>query len=118
MTHMTNQDQYASNRAALHQVVPSVIAYRLHPNGFKWSDLLVIHHPSIFRRVKRPTLLPFVRLTLDMKLLPRDHDKILLHQIGYLAQKRLARGLKLNQTEATALIASQLQVRSPLALVD
>jgi urease len=26
-----------------------------------------------------------------------------------LAQKRLARGLKLNQTEATALIASQLQ---------
>jgi len=28
-----------------------------------------------------------------------------------LAQKRLARGLQLNQTEATALIASQLQER-------
>ncbi|TFY82129.1 hypothetical protein EWM64_g1883 [Hericium alpestre] len=44
-----------------------------------------------------------------MRLLPREQDKILLHQVGFLAQKRLARGLKLNQTEATALIASQLQ---------
>ncbi|CDZ97378.1 urease [Phaffia rhodozyma] len=51
-----------------------------------------------------------------MRLLPRDQDKILLHQaspflfaVGFLAQKRLARGLKLNQTEATALIATQLQ---------
>lgn len=32
-------------------------------------------------------------------------------QAGSLAQKRLARGLRLNQTEATALIASQLQER-------
>ncbi len=44
-----------------------------------------------------------------MRILPRDEDKILLHQAGFLAQKRLARGLRLNQTEATALIASQLQ---------
>jgi urease len=34
-----------------------------------------------------------------------------LSQAGFLAQKRLARGLKLNQTEAIALIASQLQER-------
>ena len=33
------------------------------------------------------------------------------HQVGALAQKRLARGLKLNTTEATALIASVLQER-------
>lgn len=32
-------------------------------------------------------------------------------QAGFLAQKRLARGLQLNQTEAVALIASQLQER-------
>ena len=32
-------------------------------------------------------------------------------QAGFLAQKRLARGLRLNLTEATALIASQLQER-------
>jgi len=32
-------------------------------------------------------------------------------QAGFLAQKRLARGLRLNQTEAIALIASQLQER-------
>ncbi|THH04303.1 hypothetical protein EW145_g5626 [Phellinidium pouzarii] len=46
-----------------------------------------------------------------MHLLPREHEKLLLHQAGFLAQKRLARGLRLNQTEATALIASQLQER-------
>ncbi|CAE6512356.1 unnamed protein product [Rhizoctonia solani] len=44
-----------------------------------------------------------------MRIPPREHDKLLLHQLGSLAQKRLARGLKLNHTEATALIASQLQ---------
>ncbi|KZS98634.1 urease [Sistotremastrum niveocremeum HHB9708] len=44
-----------------------------------------------------------------MRILPREEAKLLLHQAGSLAQKRLARGLKLNQTEATALIASQLQ---------
>ncbi|KAI5481304.1 hypothetical protein MNV49_004926 [Pseudohyphozyma bogoriensis] len=35
--------------------------------------------------------------------------QILLHNVGSLAQKRLARGVKLNTTEATALIASVLQ---------
>ncbi|CAE6465966.1 unnamed protein product [Rhizoctonia solani] len=44
-----------------------------------------------------------------MRIPPREHDKLLLHQLGALAQKRLARGLKLNHTEATALIACQLQ---------
>jgi urease len=43
-----------------------------------------------------------------MRLVPRELDKLILHQVGYLAQKRLARGVKLNHTEATALIASQL----------
>lgn len=46
-----------------------------------------------------------------MRLLPRDREKLLLHHAGFLAQQRLARGLQLNQTEAIALIASQLQER-------
>ncbi|KAI0833241.1 urease [Trametes gibbosa] len=46
-----------------------------------------------------------------MRLLPREEAKLLLHQAGFLAQKRLARGLQLNQAEAVALIASQLQER-------
>ena len=41
-----------------------------------------------------------------MKLTPREIDHLLLHQCGFLAQKRLARGLKLNHAEATALIAT------------
>jgi urease subunit gamma/beta len=43
-----------------------------------------------------------------MHLTPRELDKLLLHQAGFLAQKRLARGLRLNYVEATALIATQL----------
>lgn len=43
-----------------------------------------------------------------MKLLPREVDKLALHGAGYLAQKRLARGLRLNYTEAVALIATQV----------
>jgi urease subunit gamma/beta len=43
-----------------------------------------------------------------MHLIPREIDKLTLHGVGYLAQKRLARGLRLNHPEATALIAAQL----------
>jgi len=43
-----------------------------------------------------------------MHLAPREIEKLLLHQAGFLAQKRLARGLRLNYPEATALIATQL----------
>lgn len=43
-----------------------------------------------------------------MHLAPRDLDKLVLHQAGSLAQKRLARGTKLNHPEAVALIATQL----------
>lgn len=43
-----------------------------------------------------------------MHLSPRELDKLTLHQAGFLAQKRLARGLKLNHPEAVALIATQL----------
>jgi urease subunit gamma/beta len=43
-----------------------------------------------------------------MHLSPRDLDKLLVHQAGFLAQKRLARGLRLSYPEATALLASQL----------
>lgn len=64
-----------------------------------------------------------------MRLSPREHEKVALYQVmhdvspiyfaadychrqlGFLAQSRLARGLRLNQAEATALIASQLQER-------
>jgi urease subunit gamma/beta len=43
-----------------------------------------------------------------MHLTPRELDKLVLHQAGVLAQKRLARGLRLNYPEAMALIATQL----------
>lgn len=43
-----------------------------------------------------------------MRLAPRDVDKLVLHNAGFLAQKRLARGVRLNYPEAIALIATQL----------
>ena len=43
-----------------------------------------------------------------MHLSPHDIDKLLLHNAGFLAQKRLARGVRLNYPEAVALIATQL----------
>nr|CAB3470641.1 unnamed protein product [Digitaria exilis] len=43
-----------------------------------------------------------------MRLVPRELEKLALHNAGFLAQKRLARGLRLNYTEAVALIAAQI----------
>ncbi|KAL2253736.1 urease [Sesamum indicum] len=43
-----------------------------------------------------------------MKLAPRETEKLMLHNAGELAQKRLARGLRLNHAEAAALIATQI----------
>jgi urease subunit gamma/beta len=41
-------------------------------------------------------------------LSPQEIDKLTLHQAGFLAQKRLARGTRLNHPEAVALLATQL----------
>ncbi|CAN0215816.1 unnamed protein product, partial [Discosporangium mesarthrocarpum] len=43
-----------------------------------------------------------------MRLAPRELEKIRLHNVGYLAQKRLARGVRLNLPECTALLATQI----------
>ena len=43
-----------------------------------------------------------------MHLTPRETEKLQLHYVGFLAQKRLARGLRLNYPEAVGLIASQI----------
>ena len=43
-----------------------------------------------------------------MHLTPREIDKLVLHGAGSLAQKRLARGLRLSYPEAVALIATVL----------
>jgi len=41
-----------------------------------------------------------------MHLSPHEIDKLLLHNAGFLAQKRLARGLRLNYPETVALIST------------
>lgn len=44
-----------------------------------------------------------------MKLSPREQESLLVFQAGCVAQRRLARGVKLNHPEAVALIACQIQ---------
>ncbi len=43
-----------------------------------------------------------------MRLAPRDIDKLLLHNAGFVAQKRLARGVRLNYPESVALLGAVL----------
>ncbi len=43
-----------------------------------------------------------------MHLSPRDIDKLMLHQAGFVAQKRYWRGLALNYPETVALLSAQL----------
>ena len=43
-----------------------------------------------------------------MRLLPREQDRLLLFLAAELARKRRGRGLRLNQAEATALIADEV----------
>ena len=43
-----------------------------------------------------------------MHLTPRELEKLTLHNAGFVAQKRLARGTRLNQPESVALIATVL----------
>ncbi|GFN92601.1 urease, gamma subunit [Plakobranchus ocellatus] len=44
-----------------------------------------------------------------MRLSPREKEGLLVFQAGTLAQRRLARGVRLNHPEAVALISAQLQ---------
>ncbi|KAF1772151.1 Metal-dependent hydrolase [Phytophthora cactorum] len=46
--------------------------------------------------------------SLKMRLSPREEEHLMLHTAGFLAQKRLARGLRLNYTESVALLATQV----------
>ena len=43
-----------------------------------------------------------------MELTPREKDKLLLFTAGLLAERRLAKGLKLNYPEAVALISCEI----------
>lgn len=52
-----------------------------------------------------------------MRLSPRELEGLLIHQTGFLAQKRLARGLKLNHPEAVALIACQVSAQDARRLL-
>ena len=41
-----------------------------------------------------------------MHLAPREIEKLMLHNAGFLAQKRLARGVRLNYPETVALLST------------
>ncbi len=43
-----------------------------------------------------------------MHLAPREIEKLMLHNAGFLAQKRLARGVRLNYPESIVWIATRI----------
>jgi urease subunit gamma len=49
-----------------------------------------------------------LRMEQAMDLSPREKDKLLIFTAGLVAERRLARGVKLNSPEATALISAAL----------
>lgn len=55
-----------------------------------------------------------------MHLTPKEIDKLLLHNAGFLAQKRYARGILLNYPETVALISTQLLefIREGVSVVE
>ncbi len=55
------------------------------------------------------TLINALSQRINMHLTPRETEKLLLFLAGELAEKRKARGLKLNYPESIALISSRLQ---------
>src|SRR5437764_1121315 len=65
-------------------------------------------HTAISRSAWEPSMPSPRWCSPAMHLSPQEVDKLVLHQAGVLAQKRLARGLRLNHPEAVALIATQL----------
>lgn len=54
-----------------------------------------------------PTL-KFKERTDDMRLNPKEQEKLMLHMAGELAKQRKDRGLKLNYVESIAYISSEL----------
>src|SRR5437870_7531275 len=55
-----------------------------------------------------PVGVSFLSRSAAVHLTPREVDKLLIFSAGELARKRRARGLKLNHSEAVALIASEI----------
>lgn len=57
-----------------------------------------------------PTLPVFFEITkgIEMELTPREKDKLLVFTAGLLAERRKAKGLKLNYPEAVAYISSAI----------
>ena len=62
--------------------------------------------PALTGRETPPAHLEHLKEGIDMELTPREKDKLLIFTAGLLAERRLARGLKLNYPEAVAFITA------------
>lgn len=81
-----------------------------HHNGAVFMPCHVMHNNGVQRggqsgRVEEKNLRHGFCIKQSMELTPREKDKLLLFTAGLLAERRKARGLKLNYPEAVALIS-------------
>ncbi len=75
-----------------------VMSNSRHKTARPWNSL------PVFGRPLRPRGLIWKRS--DMELTPREKDKLLIFTAALLAERRMARGLKLNYPEAVAYISA------------
>ena len=68
--------------------------------------LLTTGNPAATTRLDKLFFLQRNLETMQMELTPREKDKLLIFTAALLAERRQARGLKLNYPEAVALISA------------
>ncbi len=68
--------------------------------------VLLIDHQIVATRLDPPAIWPITLENPQMELTPREKDKLLIFTAALLAERRQARGLKLNYPEAVALISA------------
>ena len=64
--------------------------------------------PSLHGRRTPHAVAPFLQYARTMNLTPREKDKLLIFTAALFAERRRARGLKLNHPEAVALITAAI----------
>jgi urease subunit gamma len=76
------------------------------PQGFERKHMDCKAHANFNFRIAAQCLHRPNRRKKPMELTPREKDKLLIFTASLLAERRLARGLKLNYPEAVALISA------------
>jgi urease subunit gamma len=83
-------------------------AIEVGPSAQMSPDTMQSRASALLQGGYRPHLIQLFETEKNMDLTPREKDKMLIFTAGLVAERRLARGLKLNYPEAMAFISAAL----------